>query len=169
MNVNTELANLQELLRREPELPQALRGVENVDQAIERINAVAGRHGIVLEAAELEALSTALASQIRVTTALEALQSKDDSLAQTLEGLGQNDQIVSAIMDSADRHGIAIDAVELAAYLRLVSKNGAPEELSDAELAGVTGGGFFEDIGKILFLPYTIPVSILTGKNVTGF
>jgi len=156
MNVNTELAsNLQKLITLEPNLAQELQGAENTDQAIERLAAVAGRHGITLDATDLGTLSTAVSDQTRVMTAVQELMSKDEALVKTLETLDQTDESVKAIMASADRHGVALDADELATYLRLASGDGAPEELNDEALADVTGG--------IVWLPVLKVVGLVVG------
>ena len=72
-------------------------------------------------------------------TKLQELLEADLSLAQSL-AQGQNlDQAVVLIMAVADRHGLAMNADELKAYLKS-QVDAAMTELSDEQLAGMAGG-----------------------------
>jgi len=77
---------------------------------------------------------------------LQKLINVDPALAQQLQQAESLDQVVECIRGAADRHGVVLNAENLADQLREMTAKAAAGELTDEELAGVDGGGPTSDI-----------------------
>ncbi len=77
---------------------------------------------------------------------LKKLLNMDPALALQLQQAESLDQVVERIQGAADRHGVVLNAENLADQLREMSAKATAGELSDEELEGVDGGGLTSDL-----------------------
>ncbi|MFA7436651.1 hypothetical protein [Castellaniella sp.] len=160
MKSNPEfIAKLQELSRLAPDLLQDLRTVTTEQEAVDKIMAAGGRHGIPLENSDIRNFLAFSAQQARIIATVRELVQADPALAETLRHGSDRQEVMAAIMAAAQRRGVALDADQLAIPLDAIRNINPTGELDDAALEDVTGG---------IALTLTIGALVMSALGVAG-
>lgn len=154
MNSDTRIAEIvKQLFQCRPELIRELEAVENAEEAVEKIAVAAEHAGVAMGADQRAALGAEIARKSRVMTVLNELIRDDAVLVETLQTARDTDHAVEAVMAAAARRGLTLDVDDLHACVQHMFRMQASGELSDEELAEVSGG---------------LLGSILTGVGILG-
>lgn len=126
-------ASLEKLLEADPSIQARLREEMDVHLIEESILSAARRHHIQIDEAEL-------AAWLQTLDTLHKLSRIDASLLHDLETAADIEGVSSVIANAAQRHKMPLSIEALKAQLRAVHDNPTDGELSDEQLADVTGG-----------------------------
>lgn len=141
MSPETPIAEpLKQLFQRDPDLVHQLKDVDDAREAVDRVAAAAVRVGVSLDETQRAVLAAEIERKTRFLTMLRALIHKDGALAGELQAVKDAGGAEAAIMAAAGRQGVFMDIGELRDYLQLIFQMQGPEELSDDDLAAVSGG-----------------------------
>ena len=160
MRSNPEfIARLQELSRLAPDLLQDLRTATTEQEAVDKIMAAGGRHGITLEDHEVRDFLAFSGEQVQKMATVHELMQTDPILAEALEQTSDQQQAMAAVMAAAQRQGVGLDVADLAIPLETIRQLNRTGELDDAALEDVTGGSLLV-IGAAALLIGTGAISI---------
>lgn len=144
MNATSDIsAALQKLNENDPSLFLDIQAMQETGQAVERIMVSARQHDIHIDAETLTA-------QLETLKTLQALFRLEPAAANEIhktENPEQNSQRIQAL---AQAQGMELDPDALATLLQNATAGKTETELSDAELANVSGGVTPSVIGGLL-------------------
>lgn len=133
-------AELEALLKRDPDLLNRLRSAAGKDQATKLITEAAERHGMKLGGHDVAGLIQQAGRQAKVFVTVQKLVQNDPSLEPALRQAERAEDAMGLLKAAAERQGVTLDVENLGELMQFASKDAANQELDDEQLAAVAGG-----------------------------